>query len=315
MLSLDGFAPIPTPLRRAFLAIGNFDGVHAGHRRLVDEIIRRARNSSRRAIIVTFDPHPAAVLRPELAPTPLLWTERKVELLRSAGVDEVAIFQTGNWLLDLSPREFFDRVIVEQFHASGIVEGPDFRFGRGREGTTTRLATWCGEAGIDFSVVEPNVIDGVVVSSSAIRALINEGNVAAAARLLGRPHRLRGEVVEGAGRGAGLGFPTANLAKIEVLIPSNGVYAGTAFVNEGADRRSRPAAIHIGPNATFGESIRSVEAHILNFQGNLRGQTIELDLIERIRSSRKFDSTTDLLDQIARDVAATRAIAGDILPK
>ncbi len=311
MLSLDGFAPIPSPLRRAYIAIGNFDGVHAGHRRLVDEIIRRARISSRRAVIVTFNPHPAAVLRPELAPTPLLWTERKVELLQSAGVDEVAIFQTGNWLLDLSPREFFDRVIHQQFHASGIVEGPDFRFGRGREGNTGVLWAWCGEAGIDFAVVEPIEIDGVVVSSSAIRALIHEGNVAAAARLLGRPHRIRGEVVRGAGRGAGFGFPTANLAKIDVLIPSNGVYAGRASIADGPTARTYPAAIHIGPNATFGESARSVEAHILNFNGDLRGQTIELDLIDRIRESRKFDATTDLLERIALDVAATRAIAGD----
>jgi riboflavin kinase/FMN adenylyltransferase len=170
------------------------------------------------------------------------------------------------------------------------------------------LGGWCAEAGLDFEIAEPTEIDGQIVSSSRIRAALAEGRVDEAARLMGRPHRIRGTVVRGAGRGAGLGFPTANLDGIDVLVPADGVYAARAFL-DGRDT-GLPAAAHIGPNATFGERTRSVEVHLLDFQGDLYGRSIEVDFLHHLRPSRRFEGVADLLAQIREDVTRARQLVG-----
>ncbi|MBX6316094.1 MAG: FAD synthetase family protein, partial [Isosphaeraceae bacterium] len=195
MITLDSFAPVPEPLRGAFLAVGNFDGVHRGHAHLIARLRARADAVGAPALALTFDPQPVALLRPEKAPVPLTWTERKVALLKQAGATEVGVFRTGRWLLNLTAREFFERVVLGQFAARGMVEGLTFGFGRDRGGDAQILATWCAEAGLEFEVAAPTEIDGQLVSSTRIRGLLAEGRVEAAARLLGRPHRLRGVVV------------------------------------------------------------------------------------------------------------------------
>ncbi len=306
VITIESFAEVAAAVRGAFLAVGNFDGVHRGHARLIARLRQKAEAAGAPAVVLTFDPPPVAVLRPEAVPPPLTWIDRKVELLGQAGANEVGIFRTGPWLLGLTAREFFERVVLGQFGARGMVEGPTFGFGRDRGGDARLLASWCAEAGLDFEIAEPTEVDGRIVSSSRIRQALAEGRVDEAATLLGRPHRLRGRVVRGAGRGAGLGFPTANLDRSDTQLPADGVYAAHAWI----DREGpHPAAVHIGPNATFGEQSRQVETHLIGHQGDLYGVALEIDLLQHLRSSRKFDGIDDLLNQIRADVEHARAIA------
>jgi riboflavin kinase/FMN adenylyltransferase len=292
------------------VTIGNFDGVHRGHGRLIAELRRRADAAGVPALAVTFDPHPVALLRPDKAPVPLVWQEREYELLKAAGATEVAVFRTGPWLLELSAREFFERVILGQFAARGLVEGPNFFFGRDRRGDVETLRRWCAEAGLEFDVAEPMFEGGRLISSSRIRQAIVDGDVAEARLLLGRPHRIRGVVGRGAGRGAGIGVPTANLEGVDALIPGDGVYAATARVSGDASR-PRPVACNIGPNPTFGEQAHKVEAHLIDFQGDLYGRTVELDFLERLRPTRAFAGLDDLLGQIRLDIDEARRIAAN----
>ncbi len=308
VITIETFDIVPPAARGAYLAIGNFDGVHRGHARLLARLRDRADAAKAPAIALTFDPHPVATLRPDLAPVPLLWTARKVDLLTQAGATEVGVFRTGPWLLGLTAREFFDRVIVGQFGAMGMVEGPNFGFGRDRGGDSKLLAAWCDEAGLAFDVAIPTEEGGLIVSSSRIRAVIAEGQVDEATAMLGRPHRVRGIVVHGTARGAGLGFPTANLDGIDTVIPGDGVYAAHAFID--GTGPSRASAVHIGPNVTFGEQVRKVEAHLIDFNGDLYGRTVELDILRRLRASRRFEGLDDLRAQIRLDVEGARVAAG-----
>ena len=305
---LDSLGPVPESLRRGVLSIGNFDGVHRGHVELVARLRAASDAKGTRAIALTFEPHPIALLRPDQAPPPLTWTDRKADLLVEAGADEVGVFRTGPWLLGLSAREFFERVIRGQFDALGLVEGPTFGFGRDRAGTVETLDDWCDEAGIGFEIAGPAEADGRLVSSTRIRHALRDGHVAEASRLLGRPHRLRGTVVRGEGRGRSIGYPTANLGGIDTLIPRDGVYATHAHV-EGFGGPF-PSATHIGPNATFGASIRTVEAFLMDIDADLYGRRIELELLDLIRPSKTFDGLGPLLDQMARDVDDARSICG-----
>lgn len=313
MITIENVHDFPDRARGAFVTIGNFDGVHRGHARLISELVQRARAADVPALAVTFNPHPAALLRPEAAPEPLSWMGREIELLKAAGVDEVAVFHTGPWLLGLSAREFFEQVVVRQFGVKGMVEGPNFFFGRDRRGDVRILGEWCEESGVSLHVAEPLTDDGRLISSSRIRQDLGEGDVAEARRLLGRPHRIRGVVSHGAGRGAGIGVPTANLEEIDVLIPADGVYAAVARVPDpcGGPPELRAAACNIGPNPTFGEQRFKVEAHLINFKGDLYGRTIELDFLERIRPTRAFRGLDDLLEQIGRDIALANRIVED----
>ena len=308
VITLDEGTGIPETMRGGFLAVGNFDGVHRGHSELIARLRANADKAGTHALALTFDPHPVALLRPAQAPAPLVWTDRKVDLLRQVGATDVGVFRTGPWLLGLTAREFFDRVIVARFAARGMVEGPNFAFGRDRGGDATLLGEWCAEAGLGFEVVTPLAMDGTLVSSSRIRRALSEGHAEEAARLLGRPYRIRGIVTHGAARGAGLGFPTANLDGIDTLIPADGVYAALATL-EGSDK-AHPTATHIGPNVTFGEQDRKVEAHLIDFKGDLYGQTVELEFLEQLRPSRKFAGLDDLLGQIGEDVARARVVCG-----
>jgi len=308
VITIDSVGEVPDEVRGGYVAVGNFDGVHQGHCRLIARLRANAEATGAPALALTFDPHPVSLLRPREAPVPLVWTKRKVALLKEAGAGTVGVFATGPWLLGLTAREFFDRVIVGRFGARGMVEGPNFAFGRDRGGDAALLAGWCRDAGLGFEEVEPTRIDDQFVSSSRIRNCLQEGRAAAAARFLGRPHRIRGVVCHGAGRGRGLGFPTANLDAIDTLIPDDGVYASYAIIEGLAT--VHPAACHIGPNVTFGESKRTVEAHILDFDGDLYGRILELDILERLRPSRSFAGSDDLLCQIRTDVDRTRDICG-----
>jgi riboflavin kinase / FMN adenylyltransferase len=304
VITLENFERVPAKQSGSFVAVGNFDGVHRGHVHLLARLRARADAAGVPALALTFDPPPVAVLRPDAAPAPLTWLERRIELMSQAGATEVGVFRTGPWLLGLTAREFFDRVILEQLGARGMVEGPTFGFGRDRGGDAKLLGSWCAEAGLEFEVVSPSEFDGRIVSSTRIRQALAEGEADEAALLLGHPHRIRGVVTHGAGRGAEIGVPTANLDGIDTVIPADGVYAAFAFIE--GQSRPLPTACHIGANSTFGESARTVEAHLIDFRGDLYDQRVELDLLRRLRPTLKFDGLDDLLHQIKLDIEQAR---------
>jgi len=310
VITIENVREFPAGARGAIVTVGNFDGVHRGHKQLLGRLRAQADAAGVPALAITFDPHPVALLRPDQAPVPLVWIEREIALLREAGATEVAVFHTGPWLLNLTAREFFEQVVVRQLGAKGLVEGPNFAFGHDRKGDVATLRGWCLEAGIGFEVVDAALVDGRVVSSSLIRQFLRDGCVGEAWQLLGRPHRLRGLVARGAGRGKGLGFPTLNLSEIDVLVPAEGVYAARAWVDGLGP--AWPAACNIGPNPTFGDQTRKIEAHLVGFEGDLYGRRIELDFLARLRATRPFSNVEDLLGQIRTDVDATRRICAAV---
>lgn len=296
---------IPAGLRGGALTIGNFDGVHRGHREIISRLKEFAAELNGAAIVFTFDPHPVRILRPEQTPPPLTWTNRKADLLSELGVDVVVAYPTNRELLNLNYRDFFQQIIVEKIGARAMVEGPNFYFGRDREGNVDTLDQLCTENDIRLQIVKPMLESKEYISSSRIRELIKRGDVSEAAGLLTHPYRIRGMVTHGAARGSTMGFPTANLDAIDTLVPGMGVYAGRCYLAG----RSHWAAIHIGPSPTFGEQIAKVESHLLDFEGSIYGQVIEVDFVRRLRDIRQFDSSEDLQNQLRSDVGATRNIA------
>ncbi len=299
---------LPDELRGGAVAIGNFDGVHLGHARIVERVIEKAREFDGPAVVFTFDPHPVRLLRPSEAPPPLTWTDRKAELLAGLGLDVVIAYPTDEELLRLTPREFFRQIVQEQLGARAMIEGPNFFFGRARSGTIDVLRALTAGVGISLDVVEPLLVGGEYVSSSRIRRLLGDGKVDEARALLTQPYRIRGMVVHGAGRGAKLGFGTANLDAVDTLLPGAGVYAGRAFVNN----TRWPAAINIGPRPTFGDQSLKVEVHLVGWDGTpLYGQALEVDFLAPLRPIQKFSGIDELKRQLTRDVEATRRVFQD----
>ena len=304
---LRELAEVPDEVRGGALTIGNFDGVHLGHARLIERLVARARQVAGPSVVFTFDPHPVRLLRPERAPWPLTWTDRKARLLELLGVDWMIAYPTDEALLKLSAEEFFRRIVQDNLAARSMVEGPNFFFGRNRTGNIELLGKLTSAAGMRLEIVEPVVIDGAIVSSSRVRDLIAAGKVDDARRLLTQPYRIRGIVTHGAGRGARIGFPTANLAGIDTLLPGVGVYGGCAFLNS----TRWPAAINVGANPTFGEQELKVEVHLIGLHRPIYGEPLEVDFLSRLRDVRPFSSVEELKDQLARDVEAARAVAGE----
>ncbi|MFW6124576.1 MAG: bifunctional riboflavin kinase/FAD synthetase [Pirellulales bacterium] len=297
---------LPDDLRGGAVAIGNFDGVHRGHARLVQRLRETARRLEGPAVVLTFDPSPTTILHAEASPAQLSWLQRKADLLGSLGVDAVIAYPTDRDLLELSPESFFQRIVVDWLAARAMTEGTNFRFGRRRSGDVERLGRLCRAAGVALEVVEPIQLAGETVSSSRIRRLIAAGQVETAARLLIEPYRIRGAVAGGSRRGESLGYPTANLQGVDTLLPGEGIYAGHAYL----DGHAEPAAISVGPNPTFDEDVRKVEAYLLDFQGDLYGRTVELDFVARMRDIIQFGSADELVGQLDRDVRQTREILG-----
>ncbi len=296
----------PEKLRAGAVAIGNFDGVHLGHARIVERLMARARQLNGPAVVFTFDPHPVRLLRPAQAPPPLTWTERKAELLAELGVDFMVAYPTDDQLLQLSAAEFFERIVLLRLDARAMVEGSNFYFGHNRLGTIEVLKQLTAGANLSLEVVEPVEIEGQAVSSSRVRTLLLAGRIAEARSLLTRPYRLRGMVTHGARRGNRIGFPTANLDAIDTILPAAGVYAGRAVTREGP----WPAAINIGPNPTFGEQAFKVEVHLIDWNGNLYGEPLEVDFIDRLRDIQRFDGVESLVAQLKLDVAQAAAVVG-----
>jgi riboflavin kinase/FMN adenylyltransferase len=293
------------------VTIGAYDGVHRGHQRVLHLVRELASTRRLDAAVVTFDRHPAQVVRPESAPKLLTSLDQKLELLDATGdVDVCCVLTFDEARSRETAEEFVTEVLVEKLRARLVVVGEDFHFGYKRGGNVPLLGRMGAELGFEVLGLGLVAVEGdpggTVYSSTRIRQLLAEGDVAEAARLLGRPHEVRGTVVEGDRRGRTLGFPTANLAvPAEICLPADGIYAGT-FAAE--DDLARAAAISLGRRPTFYEHADAslLEAYVLDFDGDLYGQRAKVRFVERLRGEQRFDNVDELVEQMGRDVEATR---------
>jgi riboflavin kinase/FMN adenylyltransferase len=292
----------PAAFRNGAVAIGNFDGVHLGHQALIVELRQQAKLIDGPAVAVTFDPHPLRILKPESYQPALTTISERTRWIQRYGADHVVVLATSKDLLSLSPDDFFHSVIAERLAARTLVEGFNFRFGRDRLGSIESLRMLCRQSEKALIVVGPVQRNGANVASSRVRRALLEGDVRLACDLLGRPYALQGTVVTGQGRGRGLGFPTANLASIETLLPADGVYAVRV---EHASFRGAGAA-NIGANPTFGETARKVEVHLIEYSGNLEGQSLVVEFVERLRDTRAFHGPAELMKQLQVDVGRAK---------
>ncbi len=297
---------LPKAFHYSVVTIGNFDGVHLGHQALFKETVKRARNARGEAIAVTFNPHPLQVLRPD-QPIKLICTfEQKVKLIESFGIDYLLVLDFTLELASLEAEEFVEDVLVKGLNVKELVVGYDYRFGRKRRGDTELLKILGKRFGFEVVVIPPQKINGLTVSSSLVRELVAEGDVATVAKLLGRPYQICGTVIPGHGRGQRLlGFPTANLKlSREKLTPKRGVYATEVFIGN----KKLFGVMNIGFNPTFGDGYLSAEVHIFDFEGDLYGHRICINLIERLRDEKKFASAEELAIQIKKDCEIAKSI-------
>ena len=281
------------------LSVGNFDGIHLGHRRLLD--LAKSLNTDHISV-VTFEPHPLTVLRPELAPPRLTTPDAKRRLLEAAGVDDYVVLPPSPEVLNLTAENFW-AILRDEVRPTHLIEGSSFNFGKGRGGNIDRLREWSAGSSLQLHVVDAVTVplldlSIVPVSSSLIRWLLANGRVRDAAICLGRPYALRGEVIRGFGRGRKLGVPTANLKCEDQLVPADGVYAARVTI----DGAVHAAAVSIGTMPTFDESVRQVEAHVLNYDGDLYGRSIEITFIDWVREQVKFASIDALKQNIGIDI-------------
>lgn len=289
---------------KSVVALGNFDGVHLGHQEIFKQVVRRAQEIGGVSAVFTFEPHPLQVIAPDKAPPLLTTYQQKMRLIAELGVALGICVPFTEAFAKQSPLDFIREVLCDTIGVHDLVVGYDFRFGHRRAGTTALLEAHAETFGYRVTVVPPISRAGVVVSSSNIRALLVAGEVAAAARSLGRHYAIEGVVVEGFRRGATLGFPTANVRSVNAVIPRTGVYA----VRVVCQQQSYPGVANVGYNPTFGNDALSVEAHLFDFDDDLYGASIQVAFVQRIRDERKFTSLDELVAQIADDARQARAI-------
>ncbi|MDG5488475.1 bifunctional riboflavin kinase/FAD synthetase [Sphingomonas sp. BGYR3] len=304
MERLDGGSALPPAFRGGIVALGNFDGFHAGHQAVADEAIRWAHALGRPAIIATFDPHPVRFFRPDTPPFRLTTLDQRQRLFAQAGADAMLVFGFDAALAGLSARQFCGERLVAHAGAAGVVTGADFTFGKGRDGDVHVLAMLGETLGFSARIVAP-VSDGEVISSSRIRAALQAGDPREATRLLTRPFAVEGVVEHGAKLGRQLGYPTANLSMGQYLRPAYGIYAVRGHL---ADGRVLDGAANLGIRPTIeGQATELLEPYFFDFSGDLYGQRIEVEFIDFIRPEGRFDSLDALKDQMARDCDAARA--------
>jgi riboflavin kinase/FMN adenylyltransferase len=319
MKVVDGATATPEP--RA-LAIGNFDGVHRGHQELVRVARARGAAIGAEAGVATFTPHPAKIFAPALAPPLIVSLPRRLELLAAAGAQVAIVEAFTREFAAIEAESFVRDVLVGRWGAREVVVGYDFSFGRARRGDPAMLQALGRELGVGVTIVPPVTLDGLPCSSTKVREFVLEGRVEGAGLLLGRPVEITGTVVHGQGRGRALGVPTANLAPEAELLPRLGIYAAWAHLlgADGAVVASHRAALSVGTNPTFtppgapaggdapeGGAFTTVEPYLLDFEGDLYGRRLRLDVMHRLRDERRFESTAALVAQIEADVAEVRA--------
>ena len=295
---------IPKPV----LTMGSFDGLHLGHQALLRRVVENAKGVGGSSVVLTFEPHPLKLLAPERAPRLILTHKDKMALLRFAGVDVVIIQEFHQAFAGIEAREFVEKYLVGCIGVHRVWVGRDFRFGKGRTGSVESLIQWGSEAGFEVKIMEPVGGAGDRISSSRLRDQIGKGEVDTVSKFLGRYHFITGRVVPGHQRGKGLGFPTANVASKTEVLPSDGIYATYCQLGD----RRWPSVTNIGHNPTFGDGDRTVESFLLDYKGDLYGQTVQISFVKRIREEKKFSSVDLLVEQIQRDVLTAREIFREI---
>lgn len=318
MIVFRDTADVPTDFGPSVVAIGKFDGVHAGHRAVIARLKDRAAETGARAVAVTFDRNPLAVLRPDRCPENVVSVDRKLELLGELGLDATLLLTFDQQMASLSAEDFVAEILVRALKVSAVLVGEDFRFGHGGVGTPELLRALGPDNGFTVEVVDDVYLPEYSrrVSSTWIRELLIQGDVAAAARVLGRYPDVRGEVVHGLKRGRELGFPTANLSTItDAFVPADGVYAGWLVDHDTGIRH--PSAISVGTNPTFDDVlIRQVEAHVLGRAGldldglDLYGHDVTVEFVERLRGMVAFEGMEKLAEQMADDVTDAARVLG-----
>lgn len=292
------------------LTIGNFDGLHVGHRKILRTITERAAALDGESVVYTFDPHPRKVLQPDRAPSMLTTMEQKLELLESAGIEVVVLEPFTDVFAETSPDTFVREYVHRRIAPLEVYVGYDFHYGRDRAGSRRLLTELGPRLGFAVTIIPEVTVDGADVSSSRIRELLAAGAVAEAMLLLGRPFALRGSVVAGDRRGRAIGFPTLNLSAENEVLPALGVYAGHVRLLDGLEAgRSLPAVTNVGRRPTFKpDDPPLAEAHLIDFAGDLYGRRVEITFEARLREERRFPSVDALRAQIARDVEAGRRL-------
>lgn len=300
--------------KRNVITIGEFDGVHLGHQALIGRVREHAEVRNIGSAVVTFDKHPAMVLRPDSAPKLLMDLDEKIEVLGSLGIDLTLVIHFDHARANESAEHFVNSVIIDRLCADLVVVGNDFRFGRGREGDVAMLMELGKKRGFSVEEFAPVASEESIVSSTRIRQAVERGDVGLAGRLLGRPHEVHGVVVMGDGRGRELGFPTANVhVPKSICVPADGVYVGEYVFSSG---ERKLAAISVGTRPTFyEEGINLVEAYVLDFEGDLYGQRAGLRFYQQLRPQQKFGHIGQLITQMNKDVSATRAYFHEAAPQ
>jgi riboflavin kinase/FMN adenylyltransferase len=318
VLRWRGLEATPGDLGRTVVTVGMYDGVHRGHQKLIGTAVARARAMGRPSLLLTFDPHPAEVVRPGSHPAILTSMDCKAELVAELGVDAMCVLPFTPEFMRLSPETFTHTVLVEHLHAAQVVVGENFTYGHRAAGTVQTLRAEGRRFGfaVEGVPLAEDSSDGgeVTISSTYVRACVAAGDMASAARALGRPHRVDGVVVRGDQRGRELGYPTANVETPPfTAIPADGVYAGhlvTRDPRSGTSRDRFPAAVSVGTNPTFQGSRRTVEAYVLDYDGDLYGEHVGVEFAHRLRPMAAFPDVAGLLAAMGKDVADTRSVLG-----
>jgi riboflavin kinase/FMN adenylyltransferase len=296
---------IPEALRGSIVALGNFDGFHLGHQAVVGRAIQRAFHERRPVIVATFDPHPVRYFKPDVPPFRLTTLDQREALFAHAGADAMLVFEFGEELRSTSPDEFVTKLLAERIGAAGVVTGDDFTFGKMRAGNVELLRTLGAEHGIVAEAVAPVLLDGIRISSGRVREALIAGDTASATRLMSRDFAIQGVVQSGDQRGRELGYPTANLVLGDYQRPRYGVYAVRVTLDDGGEH---PGVASLGIRPTFDPPVELLETHLLDFDGDLYGQRIEVALHAFIREEKKFDDINALVAEMKRDEVQARKL-------
>jgi riboflavin kinase/FMN adenylyltransferase len=293
------------PLKNPVLTIGNFDGVHKGHLSLFNKVKERAALIDGQSVVMTFEPHPIKVMMPENGPPLITPTQQKLKLMEDSGIDVILCVPFTQEFASISPQGFVKDLLVDRIGIKEIVVGYDYSFGHKRAGNIDLLKKMGDELGFKVHMVDKILLDETVVSSTTVRNLVQDGNLSEAKKLLGRHYQVCGTVIKGQNRGGRLlGFPTANLKLVDELTPKLGVYTVKVLIGE----NTYNGLTNIGYNPTFGNNVFSVETHILDFSGDLVGETIRVNFIERLRDEKTFKSVDELAEQIKKDTIRAREL-------
>jgi riboflavin kinase/FMN adenylyltransferase len=305
MVVFNSIEAVTGDFRGAFVTIGNFDGVHLSHQYICRKLAAEAKQAGAKSIVITFNPHPKMILHPDIRPFYLITTiEERLRMLEECSINAVAVISFTMDYSRTSAQQFVEKELVRKLAIKKIIVGHDYKFGRGKSGTSDYLIAAGREHNFDVEIIDAFKVGDDIVSSTLIRNLLLAGNVKKASTLLGRWYNVTGVVEKGHGRGVGLGFPTANLKAQKELIPAAGIYAAYAF----RQGKRYLAAVNIGEKPTFADDVSTFEVFLLDFSEELLGETIDVHFVEKLRDIVKFDGPEKLKKQIAADVEKTRTL-------